>query len=193
MARLIKADIAFLERHGIPLALTFDAVGLTRSEYGPLMKFQGKFAAYGVTRCQKEGHALRNRHGTCLRCFPATIAYIRRANSPGYVYIAQSKKRRLLKVGYSRDQVDNRLYIANCEAHGGASDWEKRLVSKSKIAGRIEIEVHKSLKEYSVSRAWVRNGKEVEPREIYCCDYEHAKAALESVVTGPERKQIQEY
>ena len=66
-------------------------------------------------------------------------------------------------------------------------------MSKSKIAGRIEIEVHKSLKEYSVGRTWVRNGKEIEPREIYCCDYELAKAVLGSVVTGSERKQIQEY
>src|SRR5688500_19781785 len=126
MARLTKADLAFLGRHGIPVALTFDASGLSRAVYGPRMKLEGKFAAYGVTRCLRRGHSLRNRHGTCLRCFPASIAFIERANSAAFVYIAQARRSGLLTIGYSADQVDSRLYIATLEGFGACCEWQKR-------------------------------------------------------------------
>ena len=193
MARLIKADLAFLERHGISTTLTFDASGLPRSVYCERMKAEGKFAAYGVTRCQRGGHSLRSRHGTCLKCFPATIAFIERANAPGYVYIAQSIRSGLLKVGYSGDQVDNRLYIANLEGLGGCYDWDKRVTWKSKKAGRIEIALHQALSAHAVLKTWPRNGAYVETKEIFDCEFETAKTALENLLNERERALVRQY
>ena len=65
MGRLTKEHLRYLKQHSIDVEETFDASGLKRAEYRPRMKAEGKFVAYGVTRCQN-GHGLRNRYGTCI-------------------------------------------------------------------------------------------------------------------------------
>lgn len=190
MAKLTKADIAFLERHGIPLSATFDASGLSRAEYSERMKAEGKFAAYGVTRCSAERHSLRNRHGTCLRCFPASIAFINRAESAGYLYVARSRCSGLIKIGFSSNQVDNRLYIANLEGFAGCYDWTKRATWKSRRAGRVEIAIHQSLSAFAVRRCWPRNGSTVESKEVFKCTLKAAIDAVNSLLTEAERRSI---
>lgn len=87
------------------------------------MKAEGKLVAYGVTRCHRS-HNLRNRYGKCIQCFPATIAFGRRKELSGYIYIAQSVKSDLFKIGFSADVHDNRIYIAKLEGYAGARDWQ---------------------------------------------------------------------
>jgi len=193
MAKLTKADIAFLEWHGIMLSETFDASGLSRSEYGPRMKAEGKVAAFGVTRCARERHSLRYRKGTCLRCFPASIRFLQRADEAGIVYIAHSEQIDRIKIGYSSDQVDNRLKIANYEGLGCAYDWRKIATFKSRSAGRIELNLHAALVSFAEPRLWIRNGKPIYTREVFDCTYDVARAALSALIPAAQRKSIKEH
>ena len=169
MGRLTKEHLRYLKQHSIDVEETFDASGLKRAEYRPRMKAEGKFVAYGVTRCQI-GHGLRNRYGTCIQCFPASIAFARRSELPGYLYIAQSTDVGLFKVGFSSDDPDNRIYIANLEGYGGAWDWRICLTVWSERAGAVEIAAHRSLADFRAERAWVRNGADIVSKEMFGCD-----------------------
>ena len=156
------------------------------------MKAEGKFIAYGVTRCHN-GHGLRNRYGTCVECFPATIAFARRSELSGYVYVAESKDIRLFKIGFSGDDPDNRIYIANLDGYGGVGDWTIRLRVKSGRAGAIEIATHRSLVGYRTNRDWIRNGSEVVATELFDCDLEEAIAALMEYLSFAEIQDIEYY
>jgi len=170
--------MAFLAHHGIDLSRTFDASGLKKSEYGSRMKVEGKLVAYGVTPCEREGHSLRSRRGNCIRCFPASIRFQERADEAGYVYIAQSPRTKLIKVGFSHDQVENRIDIANWEGFGGCHDWIVRQSQYSSRAGRVEIFVHQRLQPHFMPVQWVRNGRTIETREIFRCALDDAIEAL---------------
>jgi hypothetical protein len=177
LARLTQKQIRYLSHHRIGLEETYDASGLKRASYRPRMKAEGKFVAYGVTRCHN-GHSLRNRYGTCIECFPAAIGFARRSELAGYIYLAQSRDIELFKIGFSSDDPDNRIYIANLEGYGGAVDWCIRLRVWSGRAGKIEIATHKSLVEYHADRAWVRNGLDAVATELFNCDLDDAINAL---------------
>lgn len=181
MATLSKADLAFLAHHGIDISKAFDASGLNKAEYGPRMKAEGKLVAYGVRPCTREGHSLRNRHGNCLRCFPSSIRFQARAGEAGYVYLAESMSTKLIKIGFSRDQIANRIYIANLEGFGGFHDWVVKASIESQYAGRIELGTHRYLKDYAHPVLWVRNGLEIKSVEIFKCSFMVAIDALANV------------
>jgi predicted GIY-YIG superfamily endonuclease len=178
LVRLTKDQIRFLEKHGIPLSEAFDATGYSRASYSERMRELGKVVAYGVTRCKKSRHSLRSRHGTCIQCFPASIAYARRAYLPGFVYIAQSHINRSLKIGFSGDDPDNRIYIANLEGYGDAWDWRIRRLVWSERAGKIEAATHQELAAYRSDEEWIRNGTLIRTRELFSCSLATASRAL---------------
>ena len=190
MARLTKAHLRYLEHHGIDVDETFDASGLKRAEYRPRMKAEGKFVAYGVTKCHN-GHSLRNRYGTCIECFPASIAFARRSEMSGYLYLAKSADLGLIKVGFSGDDPDNRIYIANLEGYGGAWDWQICLTVWADHAGAKEIAVHQSLADFRAERAWIRNGAGIVAREMFDCELAAGIDALMSQLTAREVQLIE--
>jgi T5orf172 domain len=157
------------------------------------MKAEGKRIAYGVTRCHK-GHGLRNRYGTCIECFPATIGFARRSELAGYVYVAESKDIRLFKIGFSGDP-DNRISIANgnLEGYGGAWDWQILLRAWSGRAGAVEIATHRSLAGYQTDRDWVRNGSEVVATELFDCNLQEVINALKEHLSFEEIQNIEYY
>lgn len=190
MARLTKAHLSYMKRHGIEPEEAFDASGLKRAEYRPRMKAEGKFVAYGVTPCHN-GHALRNRYGNCIQCFPASIAFARRSELPGYLYLAQSSDLGLIKIGFSSDDPDNRIYIANLDGYGGAWDWRICMTVWAEHAGAKEIAVHRSLFEFRNERLWIRNGAVVVAKELFDCDLALAIETLAAHLTAREQKAIE--
>jgi len=149
------------------------------------MRDEGKFVAYGVTRCRKGNHSLRSRSGNCLQCFPATIAFSRRSDSPGYVYLAQSHNEKLIKVGFSGDP-DNRIYIANLEGYGGAWDWCIRRLVWSERGGELERKLHHDLEDYRIDIEWYRNGSSILTRELFSCALGTASKALKRILDSDE-------
>lgn len=176
MAKLTARDTIFVEKHGIAVASLFDASGMPTWQWKDRMRAEGKLFAFGV-RCLR-GHSLKSRSGNCIRCNTANITFQLRASRPGFVYIARSAMTKLTKVGFSANDVQNRVYIANLEGYATATDW--RVVEEvfSIAAGRLEIEVHKALRERRRPQAWVRNGWECEAHGVYRCTLGEARKAL---------------
>lgn len=178
MAKLSVADANFLEKQCIPLSATFDASGMSTREWKAVMKAEGKFVAYGVN-CLR-GHSLKTRAGNCIRCNTANIAFARRSESEGFVYLARSAMLRLVKVGFSAEDPDNRIYIANLQGYAGSNDWKIRFSVYVENAGRLEIAIHSTLKNHQALQLWERNGFESEAREVYACSLAYAKQVLMS-------------
>ena len=65
VAQLTDEQLAFLDRHDVPLDRVFDATGMSPDEYKPLMSGGREWVAYGVSPCRAEGHTLRTRGGHC--------------------------------------------------------------------------------------------------------------------------------
>lgn len=170
MAKLTGAQLRYLRHHRIEVEETFDASGLKRADYGQRMKVEGKLVAYGVTRC-KYGHSLRTRRGQCIECFPASIAFSRRSELSGYIYICESFDGKLFKIGFSRDEPQNRIYIANLEGYGGLLDWRITFFAWSERAGAIEIAAHQKLAPFRSKRTWIRNGQLTKSTELYDCQF----------------------
>lgn len=157
----------FLSHHGIPLDKVFDAVCLPKTVYGPLMKEGGYLLACRVQECYR-GHALRTRHGHCVQCDPARIAFASRGLVLGDVYVAISPGSGLIKVGCAAD-ADARLAKLANEGYGGQFDW--RLVELVHVdrMGELEGQVHQRLRGYRHPVSYVRDGRVVECKELYNC------------------------
>lgn len=190
MAILTQDQLAFLTHHGVTLAEALDATGMKRAVYRPLMKARGLRVAYGVTMCPRR-HTLRDRYGHCIQCNPASLAFAARKSLSGFVYIAVSEETGMYKVGFSRENPSNRIYIANLEGYGDASDWELRLIAWSKKGGAVESSLHYILDSYREERYWYRNGECVVAREILRCDFDMIVTILAFLLSDEERGQIQ--
>jgi hypothetical protein len=167
---LTDDQIKFLEHHNISANQVFNAIGLGPSEYRSLMKELNKEIAFNVSPCRKSGHNLRTRSGHCVQCFPAAIEFQRRATSGGIIYVAGSKKGRILKFGYSksntlRESSLNRTYYAN------QNDWKVLLMIESEMAGRIEIEFHNQYREHQNPIQYNHNGYLTIASESYSLNY----------------------
>lgn len=173
----------FCEIHGIPFDRLFDATGFKRSEYKFEMQIEEKWAAYGVRTC-KNGHELRNRHGTCLICKPERVAFMLRSKMPGYLYIASGDQGRLMKLGFSGDP-QNRIKIANYDAWGSYSDWTLRAVAWAEEAGALECELHAEFAHIRVPLHWDRRCVPQITRESYLADIEGAVSKLAWLCDSP--------
>ena len=178
MAKLGRDERAFCRHHGIPESRIFDATGLRPRDFSEVMKAEEKWAAFGVTKCLRAGHELRNRHNTCLMCNPASVAYLLRTKVAGFVYVARGAGDHLMKIGYSNDQI-NRLAIANYERWGGFSDWRLGAYCWDDKAGDIEVALHRHFRLRQQPLEWIRNGSLIVSREAFTADI---VAAIEQLV-----------
>jgi len=176
MSKLTKSQIKFLEQHGVGIDQTFDAKGLKRSEYRTQMKAKGKIIAYNVTPCKK-GHTLRSTSGQCRQCNPSGFGFRKTYLDGGFVYIAGTKKGRLIKVGFTK-KVEIRAESLNRTKYANFSDW-KILFSASCInAGKLESEIKKELSQYAYIENYDHNSKKTKADELYKCSYSKAKEKL---------------
>jgi hypothetical protein len=145
-------------------------------EWKERMRAEGKLFAFGV-QCLR-GHSLKSRSGNCIRCNTANITFQLRPSRSGFVYIARAPSQKLTKIGFSADNPQNRVYIANLEGYAGTADWRVVEELYSDHAGRIEIEVHKALRESRIPQPWIRNGWECVAQEVYKCTLHQARETL---------------
>ncbi|MEP5614228.1 MAG: GIY-YIG nuclease family protein [Cyclobacteriaceae bacterium] len=173
---LSPEQVAFLKKHGISEELLFDAAGYTSAEYKDLMKDQGKKIAFNVTTCYR-GHKLRTRHGQCVQCRPANLAFIFRGN--GTTYLAGSRESKSFKIGFtkSKNLREESLNKKN-EGYGGHSDWELLLWIESIHAGEIEQLGHGQLKQYQEMKFYYHEGKKQEAKELFKGPYQKMKEAI---------------
>jgi hypothetical protein len=182
MTELTEDQKQFLKLKGINASEVFDATDLKRSEYSKVMRKHGYKVAYGVTPCAKEKHSLRDSSGNCLQCNPLSLAYAKNHNDGGYIYIAQSLKSQLVKIG-STSNIKKRVTELNAQRYGSQTDWEiVHFIHVGKKRGVIEAEVQNSLKKNYVISHYFKNGIRQSTYEVFDCSVMKASSLLEEVV-----------
>ena len=186
MAKLTKKEIAFLNQHNIPLSWMFDASEMQPKEYGPAMKEEGKKFAYGVTPCKKATHRIRSRTGDCIQCQTSAIRFSLRHEEDNYLYIAGSRRLKLLKVGVSNDP-ENRIAIFNYDRPEGSNDWSVLFSAYVAEAGRYEAAVHQELKDYlfpvTYHNKFNSNFEPVTCYECFSANYSEVRGAFMSHIS----------
>lgn len=87
---LTREEMLFLQSQGMSPGDVFDTKGRPPKAVKDEAKSAGKRLLLGAP-CQAKGHRLRTRAGHCVQCDPSKIAYQRRTEVPGDVYLAVSK------------------------------------------------------------------------------------------------------
>jgi len=170
MIRLNTEQKNFLEKYNFTKNDLYDAEGLRVSQYKIAMKDKGFLLAANTTPCKRAGHTIRSRAGRCVMCEPAALRYLSRYNSPGYVYMAYSQEKNLIKVGIAKN-VKSRMWSLKKTRYAGADDWTLLLSSREDEAGDSENRLHQALIEYAVSGYTYDNGGVIrESREVFRLD-----------------------
>jgi hypothetical protein len=185
--KLTPEQLNFLETQKVSLDRIFDAEGLSRSDYQPLMKEMDKIIAIGVTPCAKFSHTMRIRSGSCVQCNTANIAFLERYYDRGYIYIAGSKKEKVVKIGFTSN-INNREESLNNGNYGEINDWKILFQVTCKNAGKIEFNTHKKLSKYLTDKSYLKNNKRNQCYEIFSCSYSLAKNTLDENIG--DRKNI---
>src|SRR5260370_12836633 len=153
MAKPSGEELAFVKRHGIPLSQVFDATGMPNERYKKLMRELGMVVAIGVTPCALVRHTLRTRYGHCVQCGTHNLAFLKRFDEAGDVYVARSKSSALTKIGTANDAAERARSLNNF-GYGGSNDWNIKFVRRCDKAGRVEVIAHQALERFSASRAY---------------------------------------
>ena len=183
ITKITKAQKAFLERMDVPLGRLFDATGMRPGDYKREMSALGMVVAIGVTPCSKAGHTMRTSAGHCAECRPANLAFHRRYDAPGEVYVARSHRGQITKVGSAQDAME-RLRNLNSYKYGGADDWEIEFFETAQTAGRIEFAAHRILSKFMVEGSYFKEGRSIECREIFSCSVSVAVKAVRQAMTN---------
>lgn len=179
--KLTEQHHVFLRHIAIAPDQVMDASGLTRSEWQDELRARNRTLALVDKPC-KRGHRLRLRvlSGHCVECSPQSISYVKRHHEEAYVYILVSARLKLLKIG-SALKTTNRAEGLNRDGYAGTDDWRFCYRRKFRAAGEVEAKVHSILQSYRQKRPYKRlgHGTITEANELFSCDYELAKAAIE--------------
>ncbi|MCO4292203.1 GIY-YIG nuclease family protein [Solitalea sp. MAHUQ-68] len=170
----------FLESNQIPISMVFDGTEHNLNECKLEMKSLDKYFLLG-TKC-KNGHFLRTRSGHCIQCDTSRIAYYKRHYMDAHVYIAISQISKLLKVGFAKNIVKREKSLNDTE-YGGMKDWKIVHYVSVGNAGRLEVELHKKLANYSCNEySYYKSGKKQVCYELFQCERNIAEDALDSIV-----------
>lgn len=180
MARLSKENLDFILKNKIPLEEVFDATGLRRKDYLPIMEQNGYRLAYGVTPCEKFGHTLRAKNGDCVICRPMTVSYTKRYREKGYVYIVVSMKHKLFKIGSSKD-YEFRENNLNYEKYAGIDDWKLLAYSLQNERALVENKIQSHLRDFQVQRNYSKGDQPVIATEIFDVDITHLLEIIKSL------------
>ena len=183
---LTKEELSFLSEHGLSAHDVLDARGMSSDVREQKAKELGKILIIGNKACTRAGHRLRTRKGHCFQCDTSKIAYQKRYSSDGYVYIAGSLRKRLIKIG-GTGSIHNREASLNNDSYAGAYDWKILLYVEVKNFGQIEREVQNLLAKYAVQISYkklVVSGfyKPQWASEVFECSFGVAKNALDQVL-----------
>jgi hypothetical protein len=190
MVTLTDSQARFLRSQQIPESAIFDASGMSRRRYQYEMEIEEKLFAIGVAPCKKGKHTIRTRNGHCIQCNTANIAFVNRHYQDAYVYIAGSRKERVIKIGCSATPW-NREALLNQRGYGGISDWCLLFYARFPNAGKIEFFAHHRLSKFASYRTYFRESIQVECREIFSCGYSEARDALTAASANGATKEWQ--
>ena len=109
------------------------------------------------------------------------MAFEARYSKPGYVYIAGSQRKKLIKVG-GTESIDDREKSLFNDSYARAFDWEILFSVWVDKYGDTEGKIQKLLAPYEISVSYIKDGKYQEAKEIFRCSFIVAKNALDEVM-----------
>src|ERR1700712_1215229 len=139
---LSPGEREFLQRGGRSAGDVFDGRGKQKAVWQKEAKRLGKELVLGAP-CQKAGHRLRTRSGDCVQCNPHKLTFQMRHQIPGYVYIAGSVQKSLIKVGYTDDPGERERSL-RAERNAGCRDWEMLFHVQAKEAANLKVNYSES-------------------------------------------------
>lgn len=176
MFTLDSDEKSFLRDHHILETELFDAEGMTGAQFKPIMKSLDLDFCVGKP-CQKAGHRIRSRSNHCIQCDHAKIAFQRRWNKPGQVYVAFARTSKLVKVG-TADRADERVATLNSFKYGGECDWEITCLKKCASAGRVEHLAQSKLEQYRQPGKYFKDDQWRDCYELFRCSRQEATQAV---------------
>ena len=182
MAQLTLSQICFLIHHKVPSSQVFDATGMKKEEYREVMKDLGMTIAIGLNPCTaRERHTLKDKYGHCVQCDTNNLAFQKRFNESGFIYVARSESLGLTKIGTAKDTA-KREYSLNNFGYGGCSDWKIQFTKQCSKHGRIEFEAHQALMPYNVHKSYWKQGNLIDCAELFDCEVELAIKTIEEII-----------
>lgn len=183
-----NSEFSFLVSQKILPSQVYDARGRGPTTFKDEAKALG-FLFGMANPCSKGGHRLFTRSGHCIQCDTSKISYIRRFGDTGYVYIAASKKGRLLKVGSTSD-VESRSSTLNSEGgYAGADDWVIIAYAKTPGMGRVEFEIHKNVEDMMSAKEYEKAGQKQTAREVLRGDLKRVWKTYQAAISKTPEKE----
>jgi hypothetical protein len=123
------------------------------------------------------GHRLSNSRGRCVQCQPNLLNRTHRWIDDGFVYLAESKAVKLIKLGVCQD-LTKREKTLNGHTWAGTDDWTMRTYHWTIAAGMFEHAVGKRLERFKAVTSYFRYGRATSTKEVYVCSLRTAKNAM---------------
>lgn len=161
---LTEVELAFLISQNLTAEDVYDARGQKAKDWKNAAQDLDKPVILG-SPCMKGNHRLRTRAGHCIQCDPKKIAYQKRHQLPGYVYVAGSPSSRILKIGTTGD-MDQRVASLRGQAYGDIADWEILFRVWVANAGMVEGRAQALLRRFKISRTYRKDGREQVASEL---------------------------
>jgi hypothetical protein len=184
---LSEEELAFLARHGLSVGEVLDGRDLSQALGRRRCADEGASVVLG-SRCRKMGHRLRTPAGHCAQCKPANLAFSSRHKKAGFLYIAASLEKDLIKIGGTQS-LQTRKKTLRSQGYAGASDWEILFSIEVERYGEKERKVQRLLAGYAaVSESYRKDQRDQTASEVFRCTYSIAKRALDRALKGEESK-----
>lgn len=179
---LTEQELRFLTALGLSIDDVLDARRLSSRARRRMAEEARKTLILG-SPCEKAGHRLRTRSGHCAQCDTRKIAFQSRYSQIGYVYIAGSMLKKVIKVG-TTESIAGRQSSLRKEGYAGCHDWTILAHVKVANCGRLEQRTLQLLDEYKNIESYLKDGKEQYAWEAFRCSFTVAKNALDDAMKG---------
>jgi hypothetical protein len=177
---LTSQETSFLRSHALTAKDVYDGRGEATHDRSENARAAGKSIVL-ATACMR-GHRLRTLHGHCVQCDPGKLAAESRLPTAGYVFIAGSLSKEMIRIGFA-PQIDKRKKLLP-DAYDGASDWQLLYSAKVDDGVRIEDTDRRRLKAFRVPAEFIKDGA-VQGVELLQTTFSRAlKAVSEAIGSG---------
>ena len=113
-------------------------------------------------------------------CNSKPLAFQKRYDLSGYVYVAGSLFGQIIKIGFSSN-YEMRETLLNNQKYGGCNDWKILIVIHGGNGGKLELQLQSKLSRYSTSREYFHDNHYTEGSELFQCSIEKVVETIEKL------------
>jgi len=193
---LTKEQKDFIKKHKITEDLLLDANGEGMSDtLKQSMLDAQKVLAYNATGADENPeYNFVDTDGIFVQGDTDKIPFAARTYKTGYIYIAGSMNRHMIKVGSCNETGDRIKSLNISSSKTSGEDWELLLQAKTTTLGKVERLFQQKLSDYKSAAQFEKGSKIQNGGELYRCSYNKARDVMNALVEeeGIEFTQISE-